>query len=926
MQSDSRSFPDASAVLPDGLAGIGRQAFLSSLSQHERLLSIETALEPGALVVTQFTGHEAMSGLFRFDVDCIATSAHYELKMLAGEEASLRLRLADGSTRAFHGIVTACRLLGSDGALTSYRLTLAPWLRELALRRDSYVFQDKSVPEILEEMFRDYPAANWRFDLQHALPRRSVTMQYRESDYDFMRRLLAEEGLNFFFEHDDASSPADDGSTSVRHRLVIFDNNAALAPCSQPSIRFQRAAATESDDTVTLLTRGRQVRTNAVALASWDYKTLGAPAAEDAVPAMPANAPLLEHYDGSGAYRYTDATESARIARARAESLALEHEASRAESSARRLAVGTWFALTDHADADGDYAVLSIQHRGANNLRPAESPLAGHTGIERGTYRNQFLCVPRATPIRPALWTAETIAPGAQVALITGVDGEEITTERDHRVKVQFPWQRGTRAVSGQLPHPATSNAPGNEAAGTWVRVAEPAAGANWGAAFVPRIGREMCVNFVAADIDRPVVTGQLYNGADQPPFHGADNHPGALTGIQSKEYAADGFNQWVIDDTPGQLRQRVASSYAASQLHIGYLIRQDGNLRGAYRGTGFELASDAWSTLRAARGMFVSTAQRNAAISTQLDTREAQGKLQSAGALAGALSDAALQHQAAALSTPHGMQALRKAIDGRDSADGQQAPRFEQPAALFDSAASMATATPASSVLFAGQDMTLTAATALRMTAGQAATVVSAKSTSLFTHAGGAKLIAAKEPVSLRAHTGPMDLIAEQAMTLTSSNGSIRVQAKQEVLLASGGGYVRLAGGNIDIHCPASVSVKGGGHAFLGGGSNAAQLPVLPTPQNQNNWIELNHHYDDLEPMKGAPYKLTFEDGSVITGKLDAHGFARHEGIPYGNVKVHLQDDERIWKSKEEYQNPHQDAASSRDAALALITNMVNQ
>jgi type VI secretion system secreted protein VgrG len=323
---------------------------------------------------------------------------------------------------------------------------------------------------------------------------------------------------------------------------------------------------------------------------------------------------------------------------------------------------------------------------------------------------------------------------------------------------------------------------------------------------------------------------------------------------------------------------------------------------------------------------MFVSTAQRNAAISTQLDTREAQGKLQSAGALAGALSDAALQHQAAALSTPHGMQALRKAIDGRDSADGQQAPRFEQPAALFDSAASMATATPASSVLFAGQDMTLTAATALRMTAGQAATMVSAKSTSLFTHAGGAKLIAAKEPVSLRAHTGPMDLIAEQAMTLTSSNGSIRVQAKQEVLLASGGGYVRLAGGNIDIHCPASVSVKGGGHAFLGGGSNAAQLPVLPTPQNQNNWIELNHHYDDLEPMKGAPYKLTFEDGAVITGKLDANGFARHEAVPYGSVKVSLQDDERTWKPETEYTNPHQDAAASRDAALALITNMVNQ
>jgi type VI secretion system secreted protein VgrG len=885
MQSESRA---VLATSPDDMAGVGRQTFLRSLSQHERLLSIETSLEPGALIVTRFTGHEAMSSLFRFDIDCIATSAHYELKRLIGEQATLRLRIADGSSRAFHGIITACRLLGSDGALTSYRLTLAPWLRELALHRDSYVFQDKSVPEILEEIFRDYPDANWRFDLRTTLPRRSVTMQYRESDYDFMRRLLAEEGLNFFFEHHEEGPPAGNGSPRARHRLVIFDDNATLAPCSQPSIRFQRAAATERDDTVTLLTRGRQVRTNTVALASWDYKTIGAPAAGDAVSDTPANAPVLERYDGSGAYRYTDATESARIARARTESLALEHESSQAESSVRRLAVGTWFTLTDHADANGDYAVLSIRHRGANNLQAAESPLAAHAGIERGTYRNQFLCVPRATPIRPALWTAEKTAPGAQVVMVTGVDGEEITTERDHRVKIQFPWQRGTRAVSGQLPHPATSNAPGNETAGTWVRVAEPAAGANWGAAFVPRIGREMCVNFVAADIDRPVVTGQLYNGADQPPFHGADNHPGALAGIQSKEYAADGFNQWVIDDTPGQLRQRVASSYAASQLHIGYLIRQDGNPRGAYRGIGFELASDAWSTLRAARGMFVSTAQRNAAVSTQLDTQEAQGKWQAAGALAGTLSDAAVQHQAAALSTPHGVQTLHETLDGRDSADGQEAPRFTQPVALFDSAASVGMTTPASGVLFAGQDMTLTAASALRMTAGQAATVVSAKSTSLFTHAGGAKLIAAKEPMSLRAHTGPMDLIADQAMSITSSNATIRVQAKQEVVLASGGGYVRLAGGNVDIHCPASVSVKGGGHSFMGAGSVAATLSTLPDSTSEiRNWIAVAYRDAEGNPMADVGYKIKFDNGPVLSGKLDAAGHARHDNVPESAASV---------------------------------------
>jgi type VI secretion system secreted protein VgrG len=893
MQSVSRSMPNApqtSTALLDGLAGVGRQSFLSSLSQHERLLSIETSLEPGALVVTQFTGHEAMSALFRFDIDCIATSAHYELKALIGEQATLRLRLADGNTRAFHGTVTVCRMLGSDGALTSYRLTLSPWLHELALRRDNYVFQDMSVQEILEDIFRDYPSANWRFELRNALPRRSVTMQYRESDYDFVRRLLSEEGLNFHFEHDDADTKAgiNAGAPRAHHRMVIFDDNAALAACGQPSIRFQRAAATESADTVTLLTRARQVRTNAVTLSSWDYKTLSATAAEDAVHGVPANAPILEKYDGAGAYRYSDASESARIARARAESLTLEHEASQAESSARQLAVGTWFALTGHADADGEYAVLTIRHCGANNLQAVASPLVAHAGIEHGTYRNQFLCVPRTTPIRPALWTAPTIAPGAQVALVTGIDGEEITTERDHRVKIQFPWQRGTRAAPGQLPHPATSNAPGNESAGTWVRVAEPAAGANWGAAFVPRIGREVYVNFVGTDIDRPVVTGQLYNGADLPPFHGADNHPGALAGIQSKEYAADGFNQWVMDDTPGQLRQSVASSHVASQLNIGYLVRQDGNMRGMYRGTGFELATDAWSTLRAKRGLFVSTTQRAGAASSQLDTQEAQDKLSAAGQLASALSDAAVAHHASALAIPCGMQELRKTVGDSNSADGRHAPAFAQPATLFDSTAAIGVATPASSAMFAGQDLTLTAASALRVTAGQAAGMVSARSTSLFTHAGGAKVIAAREPVSVRAHAGPMDVVAEQAMTITSSNGSIRVQAKQEVLLASGGGYVRLNGANVDIHCPVSVSVKGATHDFMGAGSVPATLPALPDFASEiRNWIAVAYRDPEGNPMADLGYKIKFDNGPVLSGKLDASGHAHHDNVPESAARV---------------------------------------
>ncbi|HJV73809.1 MAG TPA: type VI secretion system Vgr family protein [Noviherbaspirillum sp.] len=812
---------------------------MQSLSQHARLISIETPFEAGALIIERFSGREAISELFRFEVDCLATSTHFELKALAGEEVSLRLSLADGSKRSFHGIVTCARQLGSDGNLARYRLTLEPWAHSLTLRRDSYVYQDMSVLEIVADVFSDYQMASYRFDVRTEIPKRSLTMQYRESDYAFVTRLLAEEGLNFFFAHADNAAHISTSSNSrqaaapeqkgehARHQLVVFDDNAALTACKQPAIRFHRADATEESDSITLFSQLHQVQANMVALGSWDYKKLAATTCEDTISS--GNCAQLEVFEGIGAYRYTDTAESARIVRARTESLALTHQMLRAESSARALMVGSWFSLSDHPDANGEYAVLSITHRGANNLSAGAGNMTGQERVEPGSYRNQFTCVAHSTQIRPPFWHPKPTAPGTQVALVVGLRNEEITTERDHRIKVQFPWQRDDGATPGQLPHPAGSNASGNETAGTWVRVAEPAAGANWGTHFVPRIGQEVCIDFIAGDIDRPVVTGQLYNDADIPAFHGGDNHPGALAGIQSKEYAANGFNQWLIDDTPNQLRHVVATSYATTQLNAGYLIRQNNNTRSVYRGTGFEFVTDAWSSLRAKRGIFISTTQRNCAVQSQLDTQEAQKKFKAAEEMGNALSNAAARHHALPLSNPKGIQQLVGAITAAEAADGTSAPKFEKSVTLIDSHAAVSLATPATSVIQAAQDMTIATELAMRITGGQTVSVAAARSASLFTQTGGAKAIAAKEPVSVRAHAGPMDILADKAITITSSNANIKIEAKQEILLASGGGFIRLAGNNINIHCPASISIKGITHAFLGAGGKAAELKTLP-------------------------------------------------------------------------------------------------
>ena len=903
MPSDISSTLSSLPSSLEGLTGVGSQAFLQSLSQHARLLTIDTPLPAAALLVERFTGHEALSELFHFDVDCVATSAHFKLKGLTNQEVSLRIRLANGSTRAFHGIVTSAMQLGSDGSLTRYRLSLAPWMIRLTQRRDSYVFQDKSVLDIVEEILKDYPFANYRFNVKTVLPKRSVTMQYRETDYDFIARLLAEEGLNFYFAHgDDHANPAASPSRSVsdtpesksgqaKHQFIIFDDNASLAAGTDASIRFHRAAATEQSDTITHFAQRHQVQSNSVAMSAWDYKKLVSTSSEDSVPAKPDNVPTLEVYEGVGVYRYTDDAESARIAKARVESLALAQQVIQGESSVRALAVGTWFTLTSYGDDLPDiannatngnpdthqYAVMSIEHSGANNLFPGMATLAKHGrdhDMEAGTYRNRFTCAPLAVPIRPSYWKPKPTAPGAHVALVVGVQGEEITTERDHRVKVQFPWQRGDAAVTGQALHPFTSNAPGNETAGTWVRVMEPAAGSNWGGRFIPRIGQEVQIDFINGDIDRPIVIGQLYNGSDTPPFHGGDNHPGALTGLQSKEYAGSGHNQWVIDDTPNQLRQTFATTTAFTQFNVGYLIKQDGNLRGSYRGSGLELTTDAWSILRAKQGLFVTTAARSNASSTQLDTAEAQGKLKAAEDLAKTLSDASAQHQASTLSTPQGLQQLTKTIDDKQEADGQQAPAFKEPVVIIDSNAGISVTTPATAATFAGQDMTMTAHGGMRVTGGEAVSIAAGKAASLFTHQGGAKVIAGNSPVSFQAHTAAMDVIADQAMTITSSNGSIKIQAKDEILLASGGGYIKLAGINIDIACPSTVSVKGASHDFMGAASGAAALASLPDTRVKlfDEAFVLKNEKNG-EPLAHRSYRIKRADGTYEHGQTDENG-----------------------------------------------------
>jgi type VI secretion system secreted protein VgrG len=383
------------------------------------------------------------------------------------------------------------------------------------------------------------------------------------------------------------------------------------------------------------------------------------------------------------------------------------------------------------------------------------------------------------------------------------------------------------------------------------------------------------------------------------------------LSGIHSQNFDGSGFNQWQLDDTRGQLRMRLATSTASTELNLGYLVdQQPGSAaRGRYRGSGFELRTDAWAVLRGGEGVLLSTRARpslgSGVTSTQMDVAEAVSQMKAAQSLSETLGGAAAQQQAlfskdAAQAqaelvqqldpnaggkyagTVNGQQGL-KAKSGRRELDvGQHVEKFASSSVLLDSSANINWATPASTVICAGKQLHWTTSSDLHYAAAYTVSSVSGIAAGLFTRTGGILAIAANGPVSLQAHTDQMELLSDAEVTVISVNDSIHVNAKEKIVLQAAQCSVTLDGGNIIFTCPGSFASKAGQHVFDKGEQSQAELPHLPdTTSRISNFIALHYRDADGEPMAGVPYKIKFEGGVVIKGKLDGNGSARHENVP---------------------------------------------
>jgi type VI secretion system secreted protein VgrG len=959
------------------------------IGQATRLLQLHTPLPEGSLVLERCRIEEAAHAAEPLwaQLDCLSTNAHLELKALTGEQLTVRLMLADGSWRHWHGYAMRSAQLASDGGFARYRLTLAAWTHWLNLRRDTRVFQDKTAREILTEVFKAWPQANFRFDVADAGPLRAICTQYAETDWAFAQRLMAQEGWSWCVLHQgpgeqDGATGKDGqggkggkdgsfaGARAARHTLLIFDQHAKRPDLgelaySRPDLRSPGTGIGLADaalgldqvrDTLTAWSVGQRIVPNAVTLGAWDERQIQGVSAQRHSTLPHGSAPPLETYLGSGERRHADGrvadaqpgspTQAQRRAEALLAAHELDHRQVQAQGGVRRLAPVQDFAITGHSlyevrlgsqSAANRFTVLSVTHEAANNLGAQAAQLLAQPDLDQGSYRNRFTAVPHGTRLVPPNSLQAAVAPtapGVQIAVVVAQAGEPLHTDRDGRIRVQFPWQRGAAPLSAGLHAPgspqgeAAAHASHDARSGTWVRVAQHLAGPNWGTVFTPRAGSEVLVDFIDGDIDRPIVIGQLHHGRHDLPWPaGVDagaNHPGTVSGWHSSHLDGSGANQWVIDDAAGQLRMRLASHGSQtghSELSLGHLIQHSAQggaghaQRGTWLGSGFYATTDGWAIVRAAGGLLLSTTARPAqgasVASTQMDATEAVAQLHSARQLGEALSQSARQQGAQGLACHDAQQALQRhteamsplaqgkyegAVNGqpatkaqpgsRDSgATSEPVERFAQPLIHLDTPVAASFVTPDQIGLFSGQSTSLTAQGDVHLTAAHTLSAVSGQTTSLYTHSGGIKAITANAALSLRAHTDAQQIWSEQDLTVQSTTDEIRIQASNSITLTAGQSQIELKGGNITFTCPGTWTVKAASHGWGGGGSGVAQLQQLPDGgvKLAPDTLQIRHHYHDEESMAGAPFEAILSDGSVRRGTLNGSGEAVLEGVSIG-------------------------------------------
>ncbi|MCV0396011.1 MAG: type VI secretion system tip protein VgrG [Rhizobiaceae bacterium] len=485
--------------------------------QDKRIARLDTPLGPDKLVLSRFEGSEGMSEIFEFSIEALSRKNDVDADALLGKPASITFDTSYRHDRFFHGIVTEVEWTGVRNDNFVYRLVIKPWLWLLSFTNDCRIFHEMTAPDIIQKVFQERGFTDFKLKLQESYEKLEYTVQYRESDFDFVRRLMEQNGISFFFEHE-----------REKHFLILADNYSAYPTVpggTRPYIGLdkERRRATEHIES---WTPDRRFTSGAVAFRDYDFKgpktDMNVTKSSDAA----YTHGQLEVYDYPGAYVLRK-SEGQTYAKALLNSMRAHDGRFRATGDCITASPGSLLTLTQHFDPaqNKEYLILRCFHN-----YTAESYRSGGEGDE-SPYEGAYELMLASRPYAPPQVTPKPFVQGVQTAQVVG--SGEIDVDEYGRIIVQFYWDR----KSGKSMR---------------CRLAQVWAGKNWGGIYIPRVGMEVIVQFLEGDPDRPIVIGCVYNADNMPPF----DLPGQknIAGIKSNSTTGGGgYNEYVFDDTKGK-------------------------------------------------------------------------------------------------------------------------------------------------------------------------------------------------------------------------------------------------------------------------------------------------------------------------------------------------------------------------------------
>jgi type VI secretion system secreted protein VgrG len=523
-----------------------------SYSQENRFLFVETPLAPNKLLLESYTGHEAISELFSFQLELLSEDQKIDFASLLGSKISFGVNGPDGAKkRHIQGIVTAFAQLPSRERVAHYRATVSPSVWKLTRKRQSRIFQQKTVPDILKLVLAEFDV---NYDLRGNYTPRDYCVQYRESDFEFASRLMEEEGIFYFFKQ------AGDGD-----KLMLGDSPVSHADIPGDSkIVYDEIEGGERDETrIFDWQKTQRWDSGKFTLRDHNFELPHNSLQEDKE-IMPdvqvgkithklnvgGNTPALEVYDYPGGYEKNNEGEKA--AGTGMERIEAAQFVIRGQSNVYDLIPGYRFTLERHFNGDGQYVITSVTHSGREGSFYADSGKA-----QAPHFSNIFTCLPFELHFRPPCATPKPQVRGCQTAYVVGPAGEEIYVDKYGRIKVQFHWDREGK---------------NNDKSSCWVRVASFWAGKQWGAVHLPRIGQEVVVDFLEGDPDRPIVVGSVYNAENMPPYGlPGDKTKSTLKSRSSKGGGADNFNEIRFEDKKGS-----EEVYFQAEKDLNSLVKND--------------------------------------------------------------------------------------------------------------------------------------------------------------------------------------------------------------------------------------------------------------------------------------------------------------------------------------------------------------